>query len=98
MNLHRAYNEILILAVAAVMVVLVGVAKAPEPQDVVSRASALISATVERAPADVHQAAVQVVPASLQTVSASPLPSASDSEWLRAESIQAPVKQTRWVF
>lgn len=98
MNLHRAHTEILMLAVAAVMVLLVSVAgKAPElkvlaPQ-VSSQAVTPVSAKVLT---DARPAMTQAVPASLQTVDTPA--SHSDSDWVRADAVEAPAKQTRWVF
>ena len=98
MNLHRAHTEILMLAVAAVVILLVSVAgKAPElkvmaPQ-VSSQAVMPVSAKVSN---DARPAMIQAVPASLQTVDT---PAAhNDSDWVRADVVEAPAKQTRWVF
>lgn len=96
MNLHRAHTEILILAVAAVMVLLVSIAKAPEQKVIVPQVSTSLSVPVEQAPVQASPAALRAVPASLHTVNA---PAAhSDDDWVRADSVQAPAKQTRWVF
>lgn len=96
MNLHRAHTQILMLAVAAVMVLLVSIAKAPEQKLAAPQVSTPISAPVEQAPAQARSAALQAVPASLHTVSAPAAP--RDDNWVRADSVQAPAKQTRWVF
>ncbi|UQY36973.1 hypothetical protein K8U54_10970 [Pseudomonas fulva] len=98
MNLHRAHTEILILAVAAVMVLLVSVAtKAPVQKVLAPQVSsqAVMPVSIE-VPTDARPAAVHAVPATLQTIST---PAAhSDSDWVRADSVEAPAKQTRWVF
>ncbi|WP_070884696.1 hypothetical protein J3Q00_01010 [Pseudomonas sp. D2-3] len=97
MNLHRAHTEVLILAVAAVLVLLVSVAtKAPEQHVLTPQVSAQAVMPVsvegwsEARPAAIHAAA------SLQTISAST--AHSDSDWVRADSVEVPAKQTRWVF
>ncbi|OLU33946.1 hypothetical protein BVH03_03525 [Pseudomonas sp. PA15(2017)] len=98
MNLHRAHTEILILAVAAVMVLLVSVAtKAPVQQVVAPQVSSQAVVPVSmQAPTEARAAAIQAVPATLQIVGA---PKAhSDSDWVRADFVEAPAKQTRWVF
>jgi len=98
MNLHRAHTEILILVVAAVMVLLVGVAtKAPEQQVMAPQVSsqALMPVSVKLA-SDARPAAIQAVPASLHSADAPP--AHSDSNWVRADVVEAPAKQTRWVF
>ncbi|GLX15685.1 hypothetical protein Pstr01_39240 [Pseudomonas straminea] len=96
MNLHRAHTEILILAVAAVMVLLVSIANAPEQKVAVPQVSTSISTPIEQSPAKASPAALRAVPASLHTVSAST--AHSEDDWVRADSVQAPAKQTRWVF
>ncbi|OLU16452.1 MULTISPECIES: hypothetical protein [unclassified Pseudomonas] len=98
MNLHRAHTEILILAVAAVMVLLVSVAtKAPVQRVVAPQVSGQAVVPVSmQAPAEARAAAIQAVPATFQTISAPQ--THSDSDWVRADSVEAPAKQTRWVF
>ena len=98
MNSHRAHTEILLLAVAAVLVLLVSLStKAPVqavmPAQVSSQSIAPVSAHVPQAPAQ----AIQAKPATLQTISATNA-NTDDSDWVRADSVQAPAKQTRWVF
>jgi len=93
MNLRRAHTEILILAVAlaaaAILVLSMSVSfKAPEPQAALPQASVQIHQSTL-----VKPAAVSAAPASLQTVSAQ-----STGDWVRAETVEAPAKQTRWVF
>lgn len=86
MNLQRAHTEILILAVAAVLVLLVSVSlKAPEP----SAAEPQVSSQAHE-PATIRPAAA---PASLQTVSVQ-----TSGDWVRIDAVEAPAKQTRWVF
>lgn len=90
MNLHRANTEILILAVAAVLVLMLSVSmKAPQSQAVAPQVSTHVIT-----PAQVQLAAVLAAPAALRTVSAT----TTESEWVRAEAVEAPAKQTRWVF
>lgn len=91
MNLHRAHTEILIIAVAAVLVLMMSVSfKAPQTKAVESPVS-----SQAHVPASVQPAAASAAPASLQTVSAQ---TQTTGEWVRAEAVEAPVKQTRWVF
>lgn len=93
MNLHRAHTEILILAVAAVLVLLLSVSfKAPQPQAVEPQVSSQV-----HVPVTVQPAAVSVVPASFQTVSQT-VSVQTTGDWVRADTVEAPVKQTRWVF
>ncbi|KAB0546714.1 hypothetical protein F7R01_17650 [Pseudomonas argentinensis] len=94
MTLHRAHTEILILAVAAVMILLVSVAnRAPEQRTLAPQAASQIAMPVS---VNARPAAIRAEPASLQSVGA-PKPS-NDSDWVRADSVEAPAKQTRWVF
>lgn len=94
MNLHRAHTEILLLAVAAVMILLVSVASpAPEQRTLAPQASSQVATPVSVV---ARPAAIQAEPAALQGDNASK-PS-NDSDWVRADSVEAPVKQTRWVF
>lgn len=98
MNLHRAHTEILILAVAAVMVLLVSVAsKAPELKVMAPQVSSqAVMPVSDKVSTDARPAVIQAVPATLQTIGT---PAAhSDSDWLRADAVEAPAKQTRWVF
>lgn len=91
MNLHRAHTEILILAVAAVLVLLMSVSfKAPQTKAVEPQVS-----SQAYVPATVQPTAVHAAPASLQTVSA---PTQTTGDWVRADAVEAPAKQTRWVF
>lgn len=98
MNLHRAHTEILILALAAVLVLLVSVAtKTSEPEVMAPQVSSqpFMPVSLEGF-SQARPAAVHATPASLQAIST---PSAhSDSDWLRADSVEVPAKQTRWVF
>ena len=94
MNLHRAHTEILILAVVAVMILLVSVAnKAPEPRALAPQPASQIAMPVS---VEARPAAIKAEPATLQTISAPK--QTDDSDWVRADSVQAPAKQTRWVF
>ena len=89
MNLHRAHTEILILTVAAVLILLMSVSlKAPEPKVAVPQVSTQI-----QQPASYQPTAVHAAHASVQTVSTQ-----TTGDWVRAEAVEAPVKQTRWVF
>lgn len=89
MNLHRAHTEILALAVAAVLILLSSVAlNAPEAQMVAPQSVSQVQQQSHYQHAAVSGAAV-----SLQRVS-----SDSTGDWVRAEAVEAPVKQTRWVF
>lgn len=91
MNLHRAHTEILILAVAAVLVLFMSVSfKAPQSKAVEPQVS-----SQAHVPATVQPAAVSAAPASFKTVSAQ---TQSTGDWVRAETVEAPAKQTRWVF
>ncbi|SDI67134.1 hypothetical protein SAMN05216588_12199 [Pseudomonas flavescens] len=87
MNIHRAHTEILILAVASVLVLLVSVSfKAPQAK----LAEPQATSQTRFQPA----AAAAVTQASLQIVSAQQ----ATGDWVRAEAVDAPVRQTRWVF
>ncbi len=98
MNLHRAHTEILILALAAVLILLVSVAaKTPEQRGLPPQVSsqAVMPVSVEASAAG-RTAVIHAAPASLQTIST---PAAhSDSDWVRADSVEVPAKQARWVF
>lgn len=88
MNLHRAHIEILALAVAAVLILLLGVSlKAPEAKVTAAHGVSQVQQLHSQ------HAATGGAAASLQTVSAD-----STGDWVRAEAVEAPVKQTRWVF
>ncbi|TBU75143.1 hypothetical protein [Phytopseudomonas daroniae] len=89
MNLQRAHTEILILAVAAVLILSMSVSlKAPEP-----KAAAPQVSSQAHVPAIIQPATVSAAPASLQTVSVQ-----TTGDWVRIEAVEAPAKQTRWVF
>lgn len=89
MNLHRAHIQMLILAVAAVVFLLMSVSlmKAPEPK----AATVTVSSQVQQA--SFQYAAAHAASAGLQTVSTQ-----STGDWVRADTVEVPVKQTRWVF
>lgn len=90
MNLNRAHIQMLILAVAAVVFLLMSVSlmKAPEPK----AAHVTVSSQVVQQ-ASFQYAAAHVTSSGLQTVSTQ-----GSGDWVRADTVEAPVKQTRWVF